>query len=149
MAIFGFVRGSGEETAQALETPVWETACDVSHGRSAWMRRLGIPLILLDAGRGASVWAGARPELGRCAVHETEGTLANHPETKRRLKLEEIGRQARILASALGRGVGGLAGAADDAIDIRCGMRVDFRYGGGVSSIQQILTEVRDVPLVV
>ncbi|HWC00318.1 MAG TPA: transcription antitermination factor NusB [Bryobacteraceae bacterium] len=93
----------GNKTAQALETGVAAVACDLHPHRLAGLRRLDIPLVVLD---------GTRPlPFGRCfdrilldAPCSGTGTLARNPEIKWRLRPEDLadlaGRQKALLEQA-------------------------------------------------
>ncbi len=93
----------GNKTAQALEAGVWALACDRHHHRLAGLRRLGIPLVVLDGT--APLPFDVRFE--RILVDSPcsgTGTLARNPEIKWRLRPADLDdlqrRQKAFLAQA-------------------------------------------------
>jgi 16S rRNA (cytosine967-C5)-methyltransferase len=94
----------GNKTAQAMETAVHGVACDVSPDRLQLVRRVGIPLVALDA---TSPLPFARP-FDRILVDTPcsgTGTLVRNPEIKWKLSPGDIDdlqqRQVAILKNAL------------------------------------------------
>ena len=94
----------GNKTAQALETAVHGIACDVSPERLQLVRRVGIPLVALDATRPLPF---AR-KFDRILVDvpcSGTGTLRRNPEIKWKLRPDDLAdlqrRQVAILRHAL------------------------------------------------
>jgi 16S rRNA (cytosine967-C5)-methyltransferase len=94
----------GNKTAQALETPVRAVAADVSASRLEHVRRLGTPLVALDATRPLPF----KRKFDRILVDAPcsgTGTLMRNPEIKWKLQPDDIAdlqhRQVAILRNAL------------------------------------------------
>lgn len=94
----------GNKTAQALETPVRGIATDVSAARLEHVRRVGIPLLALDATRPLP-FARKFDRILVDAPCSGTGTLARNPEIKWKLRPEDLAdlhtRQVAILRNAL------------------------------------------------
>jgi 16S rRNA (cytosine967-C5)-methyltransferase len=94
----------GNKTAQALETAVRAVACDVSAERLQLVRKVGIPLVALDATRPLP-FAGRFDRILVDAPCSGTGTLRRNPEIKWKLQPDDIedlqGRQVAILRNAL------------------------------------------------
>jgi 16S rRNA (cytosine967-C5)-methyltransferase len=94
----------GNKTAQALETPVHAIACDISHNRLQLVRRVGIPLVALDATHPLP-FACQFDRILVDAPCSGTGTLARNPEIKWKLRPEDIvdlqHRQMAIFRNAL------------------------------------------------
>jgi 16S rRNA (cytosine967-C5)-methyltransferase len=94
----------GNKTAQALETAVHGIAADVSTSRLAHVRRVGIPLIALDA-TNPLPFSRKFDRILVDAPCSGTGTLARNPEIKWKLRPEDIAdlqsRQVAILRNAL------------------------------------------------
>jgi len=95
----------GNKTAQALETPLRAVASDSSLTRLQQVRRVGIPLVTLDATRPLP-FGGAFDRILVDAPCSGTGTLVRNPEIKWKLEprdLVELQRkQVAILRNALG-----------------------------------------------
>lgn len=93
----------GNKTAQALETAVQGIAADVSATRLAHVRRLGIPLVALDATKPLPFTRKFDRILVDAPCSGT-GTLARNPEIKWKLRPEDLldlqARQIAILRNA-------------------------------------------------
>lgn len=94
----------GNKTAQALETAVRAIACDVSPDRLRLVRRLGIPLVALDATQSLPFTCKFDRILVDAPCTGT-GTLKRNPEIKWKLQPADIPdlqrRQVAILRNAL------------------------------------------------
>jgi 16S rRNA (cytosine967-C5)-methyltransferase len=94
----------GNKTAQAMETAVRGIACDVSRDRLQLVRRLGIPLVALDATRPLP-FTGKFDRILVDTPCSGTGTLVRNPEIKWKLEPGDIvdlqGRQIAILRNAL------------------------------------------------
>ena len=94
----------GNKTAQALETPLRAVAADLSAARLEQVRRVGIPMLALDATRPLP-FAGKFDRILVDAPCSGTGTLMRNPEIKWKLRPEDIsdlqGRQVAILRNAL------------------------------------------------
>lgn len=93
----------GNKTAQALEAGVQAIACDLYPHRLAGLRRLGIPLVVLDGTRPLP-FRGPFDRILVDAPCSGTGTLARNPEIKWRLRPEDLDdlarRQKALLAEA-------------------------------------------------
>jgi 16S rRNA (cytosine967-C5)-methyltransferase len=94
----------GNKTAQALETAVHGIACDVSPVRLRLVRRVGIPLVALDATQPLPL-ARRFDRILVDAPCSGTGTLGRNPEIKWKLRPDDIAdlqqRQVAILRNAL------------------------------------------------
>jgi len=94
----------GNKTAQALETPVHGIAADLSAARLQQVRRVGIPLVALDATQPLPFSRQFDRILVDAPCSGT-GTLMRNPEIKWKLRPEDLtdlqGRQVAILRNAL------------------------------------------------
>ncbi len=94
----------GNKTAQALETAVRGVAADVSPLRLEHVRRVGVPLVALDATRPLPFGVKFDRILVDAPCSGT-GTLSRNPEIKWKLTPEDLGdlqcRQIAILRNAL------------------------------------------------
>jgi len=94
----------GNKTAQALECGVRAVACDISFPRLAGLKRLGCPLVLLDATEPLPFHTPFDRVLLDVPCSGT-GTLGRNPEIKWRLRPEDLAglhqRQVRLLENAL------------------------------------------------
>ncbi len=94
----------GNKTAQALETAVHGIACDVSPARLQLVRRVGIPLVTLDATQPLPFGRKFDRILVDTPCSGT-GTLGRNPDIKWKLQQDDIAdlqqRQVAILRNAL------------------------------------------------
>jgi 16S rRNA (cytosine967-C5)-methyltransferase len=98
----------GNKTAQALESEVRATACDVHARRLAPLRSLGIDLVVLDA-RQPLPFRGRFDRILVDAPCTGTGTLARNPELKWRLRPEDIEELRQLQRQILDRAIEALA----------------------------------------